>query len=95
MGNFANKLLFYSNETRKESNKIQIIEQQTELENKDMCTPTFSERRILVDPRSASAGIPRTPIEVKFYKRNSNNNLIQRGKILCYFHMILYFEKNI
>jgi len=72
-----------------------MVEQQTELENKDMCTPTFSERRILVDPRSVSAGIPRTPIEVKLYKKNSNNSLsdIEKRNFIYYLHMILYFEK--
>ncbi|KAL6257423.1 hypothetical protein P5V15_010995 [Pogonomyrmex californicus] len=64
MGNYASKLLFY-NENRKESTDPSAIAQQATVEDVSMNTPILFERKVLVDPRSVSAGIKRTPIEVK------------------------------
>ncbi|XP_012535625.1 uncharacterized protein LOC105836253 [Monomorium pharaonis] len=65
MGNYASKLLFYTNEGRKEPIEQQSTVQQATAEDNKMCTPIFSEKRVLGDPRSISAGIKRTPIEIK------------------------------
>ncbi|KYN31601.1 hypothetical protein ALC56_14099 [Trachymyrmex septentrionalis] len=70
MGNYANKLLFYTNESEKECNEHQMVVQQVTMEDNNICTPILSEKRVLGDPRSVSAGIRRTPIEVKFYGEN-------------------------
>ncbi|XP_011859178.1 PREDICTED: uncharacterized protein LOC105556697 [Vollenhovia emeryi] len=64
MGNYASKLLSYTTESRKEFNQHQVVEQQAIME--DNSTPVLAERRVLGDPRSASAGIRRTPIEVNY-----------------------------
>lgn len=64
MGNYASKLLSYTSESRKECNEHQMVEQQETTE--DNSTPILSGKRMLGDPRSISAGIRRTPIEVKF-----------------------------
>ncbi|XP_011707096.1 PREDICTED: uncharacterized protein LOC105462273 [Wasmannia auropunctata] len=66
MGNYATKLLFYTNESRKECNEHHTVVQQATTEDNNTCTPILSEKRILGDPRSISAGITRTPIEVKY-----------------------------
>lgn len=58
MGNYASKLLFYTNESQNENNDHQAVQQ---------ATPILSNKRVLGDPRSVSAGIRRTPIEVKYY----------------------------
>lgn len=63
MGNYASKLLSYT-ESQKECNE-QGIEQQSTME--DNSTPVSSKKKVLGDPRSVSAGIRRTPIEVKFF----------------------------
>ncbi|XP_077255183.1 uncharacterized protein LOC143893546 isoform X3 [Temnothorax americanus] len=65
MGNYASKLLSYTNESRKECDEQQTAAQQVTMEDNSTCTPVLSEKRILGDPRSVSAGITRTPIEVK------------------------------
>lgn len=39
--------------------------QQLATQDNSMYTPTLPDKRILCDPRSISAGIARTPIEVK------------------------------
>lgn len=39
--------------------------QQLAIQDNSMYTPILSDKRILCDPRSISAGIARTPIEVK------------------------------
>lgn len=62
MGNYASKLLFHTNENQKESTIEQAVKQQMATDS-SMCTPTLSDKRVLCDPRSASAGISRTPIE--------------------------------
>lgn len=67
MGNYVSKLLFYTNESRNESNEHQAVVQQAAVENNATCTPVLSDKRVLGDPRSVSAGITRTPIEVKYY----------------------------
>lgn len=66
MGNYASKLLPHVDENRKESNERQAATQQVTNQNGEMCTPTLPDKILLLDPRSVSAGIPRTPIEVKF-----------------------------
>ncbi|XP_071581388.1 uncharacterized protein [Temnothorax nylanderi] len=65
MGNYASKLLSYTNESQKECNEQQTAAQQVTTEDNSTCAPVLSEKRILGDPRSVSAGITRTPIEVK------------------------------
>ncbi|XP_018404512.1 PREDICTED: uncharacterized protein LOC108781117 [Cyphomyrmex costatus] len=65
MGNYASKLLFYTNESQKECNEPEMVVQQATVEDNSICTPILSEKRVLGDPRSVSAGIKRTPIEIK------------------------------
>lgn len=67
MGNYVSKLLSYTNESRKECNEHQVVAQQSIMEDNSMSTPVLSEKKLLGDPRSVSAGIKRTPIEVKSY----------------------------
>lgn len=62
MGNYMTKL--FHNDGQKESNESQTVKQQIATDN-NICTPTLSEKQVLCDPRSASSGIVRTPIEVK------------------------------
>ncbi|XP_012223348.1 uncharacterized protein [Linepithema humile] len=62
MGNYASKL--FHNENQKGSNEIRIT-QQVIIQDNSMCTSILPERKVLIDPRSISAGITRTPIEVK------------------------------
>lgn len=64
MGNYAAKLLFHNNEAQKESSEAHVRCEQQDVED-NMCTPPLPEKRTLVDPRSASVGIYRTPIEVR------------------------------
>ncbi|KYQ46944.1 hypothetical protein ALC60_14033 [Trachymyrmex zeteki] len=52
MGNYASKLLFYTNESQKECNEHQTVVQQTIMEDNNICTPILSEKRVLGDPRS-------------------------------------------
>lgn len=66
MGNYASKLLSYTNESQKECKEHQTSAQQASMEDNSMYTPVLSEKRVLGDPRSISTGIKRTPIEVKF-----------------------------
>jgi len=66
MGNYGSKLLFYTNENSRECNEHETVVQQATVEDNSTCTPISSEKRVLGDPRSVSAGIKRTPIEVKF-----------------------------
>ncbi|XP_070153724.1 uncharacterized protein [Polyergus mexicanus] len=63
MGNYMTKL-FHTNESHKENNEIQGVKQQVATDS-SMCTPTLSQKKMLYDPRSVSAGILRTPIEVR------------------------------
>ncbi|XP_018353563.1 PREDICTED: uncharacterized protein LOC108755188 isoform X3 [Trachymyrmex septentrionalis] len=72
MGNYANKLLFYTNESEKECNEHQMVVQQVTMEDNNICTPILSEKRVLGDPRSVSAGIRRTPIEIKYTSSGEN-----------------------
>ncbi|XP_072757756.1 uncharacterized protein [Anoplolepis gracilipes] len=60
MGNYITKLLFHTNENQKESNEQ--VKQQVATDN-STCTP-LSEKKMLCDPRSVSAEISRTPIEL-------------------------------
>ncbi|XP_020288139.1 uncharacterized protein LOC109856850 isoform X2 [Pseudomyrmex gracilis] len=55
MGNYANKLMFRIHENQKENNETDCNVQ---------TTPKLPQRRVLVDPRSITVGITRTPIEV-------------------------------
>lgn len=64
MGNYVSKLLSYTNESQKEYNEHQVIAQQSIVEDNSISTPVLSEKKMLGDPRSVSAGIKRTPIEV-------------------------------
>lgn len=52
--------LFHPNESQKE-NELQAVKQQAT--DSSLCTP-LSQKKMLCDPRSVSAGILRTPIEV-------------------------------
>lgn len=65
MGNYMTKL-FHTNESQKENNELQGVKQQAATDS-SMCTPTLSQKKMLCDPRSVSAGILRTPIEVILY----------------------------
>lgn len=60
MGGYISKL-FYHDEHDKtlEYNSSSLI-----LENRDTCTPQPQKKKSLIDPRSATSGITRTPIEV-------------------------------
>lgn len=66
MGNYMNKLLFHADENRKENEAQTIEQQQVDKEDNNMCTPTVPQGKLLIDPRSASSGIKRTPILVRF-----------------------------
>lgn len=55
MGNYANKLLFRIHENQKDNNES----------DSNVQTPKLPQKRVLVDPRSITVGITRTPIEVK------------------------------
>lgn len=56
--------LFHTNESQKE-NELQAVKQQVAIDS-SLCTP-LSQKKMLCDPRSVSAGILRTPIEVILY----------------------------
>lgn len=56
MGGYISKL-FYHEEYDHTSSLV--------LENRDTCTPQPQKKKSLIDPRSATLGITRTPIEVK------------------------------
>ena len=61
MGNYTSKLFYHGNHDKsKESNVSSLI-----LENCDTCTPQPQKKNLVNDPRSATTGIIRTPIEVK------------------------------
>lgn len=62
MGGYISKL-FYHDEHDKtlEYNSSSLI-----LENRDTCTPQPQKKKSLIDPRSATSGITRTPIEVHY-----------------------------
>ncbi|XP_011154737.2 uncharacterized protein LOC105192359 [Harpegnathos saltator] len=61
MGNYMNKLFSHADDNRRE-NETQAVEQQQVAEEDNCCTPTYLNRKLLIDPRSASQGIRRTPI---------------------------------
>ncbi|KYN19291.1 hypothetical protein ALC57_08468 [Trachymyrmex cornetzi] len=90
MGNYANKLLFYTNESQKERNENQMVVQQATMEDNNICTPILSEKRVLDDPRSVSAGIRRTPIEIKC--TSSEENKKTPSAMLKYLQKKQYLE---
>lgn len=71
-----NKLLSHTDENRKE-NEAQIIEQQQVAKEDKLCTPVCSREKMLVDPRSASLGIKRTPILVYNFNNIYNHIKLQ------------------
>ncbi|XP_012057059.1 PREDICTED: LOW QUALITY PROTEIN: uncharacterized protein LOC105620163 [Atta cephalotes] len=93
MGNYANKLLFYANESQKECNEHQMVVQQTTMEDNNICTPILSEKRVLGDPRSVSSGIRRTPIEIKY--TSSGENKKTPSAMSKYLQKKQYFETDI
>ncbi|XP_014479632.1 PREDICTED: uncharacterized protein LOC106746956 [Dinoponera quadriceps] len=64
MGNYMNKLLLHADESRRENETQTIEHQQISKEDNKLFTPIRSEGKLLIDPRSASLGIRRTPILV-------------------------------
>lgn len=62
MGNFASKIFSFHDDNNEGKSKIQNNATDENFDDKSVCTPVAS--RKLVDPRSASSGIARTPIEV-------------------------------
>lgn len=77
MGNYMNKLLFHADESRKE-NEAQTMEQpQVAKEDNNFCTPTYPQEKFLIDPRSASSGIKRTPILVIDFNNNLNKSQME------------------
>lgn len=74
MGNFVSKIIPHYESKAKS------------LPNEQYCTPPQHNKRVLpIDPRSATAGIPRTPIEVKIFL------LENYSKFYCYFALKLCF----
>ncbi|XP_033211490.1 uncharacterized protein LOC117169295 [Belonocnema kinseyi] len=59
MGNFTSKLFYHEHDKPKQFNSSSLV-----LENHDTCTPQPHKRKSLIDPRSATLGIVRTPIEI-------------------------------
>lgn len=66
MGNYINRILSRISGNLDENDEIQsITEQKFASDDNTTCTPLSNNTRMLIDPRSATSGILRTPIEVK------------------------------
>lgn len=62
MGGYISKLFYHEEHDKTyELNSSALV-----LENRDTCTPQPQKKKSLIDPRSATLGITRTPIEVNF-----------------------------
>lgn len=66
MGNYINKKLnlVSADESQGESIEKQVVAQQATTQDTKIYTPTMPDKKLLLDPRSISVGISRTPIEV-------------------------------
>ncbi|KAG7197198.1 hypothetical protein KM043_007276 [Ampulex compressa] len=63
MGNYVYKYLLHDDEDEKNDATIQSPMENFSTDS-NMCTPNMTERKLRPDPRSVTAGIDRTPIEV-------------------------------
>ncbi|XP_050453043.1 uncharacterized protein LOC126852351 [Cataglyphis hispanica] len=79
MGNYMTKL-FHPNESQKE-NELQAVKQQVATDS-SLCTP-LSQKKMLCDPRSVSAGILRTPIEAVMQDSDICTPTLPNKKVLC------------
>ncbi|KAF7994696.1 hypothetical protein HCN44_004168 [Aphidius gifuensis] len=63
MGNYTSKIFSYNGDKSDDSSRIEANLQDDKLIKNQMCTPVNQSKKIMIDPRSASSGIARTPIE--------------------------------
>lgn len=64
MGSYASKLFSHHSEPEAKS-KSQTAVATCGLEKLKLCTPPITKRKLAADPRSATMGIVRTPIEAR------------------------------
>lgn len=67
MGNYTSKIFSHNGDKSVDSSKIDNNLQDDKLITNQMCTPVNQSKKIMIDPRSATSGIARTPIEVFYF----------------------------
>lgn len=67
MGNYTSKFLSHDSVEENNTNVTDIVEQSNLVKECNSITPSTTQRKLMIDPRSITAEICRTPIKVRFY----------------------------
>ncbi|XP_043482280.1 cell division cycle-associated protein 3-like [Leptopilina heterotoma] len=88
MGGYISKLFYHEEHDKTyEYNTSSLV-----LENRDTCTPQPQKKKSLIDPRSATLGITRTPIEILNTPQKESSNVI--SSVPKYLKRKPYLETN-